>query len=81
MAIISDVSKLYDPVVRMAMISLQLRRLEREFEILRNMLGQSARAVSIKSATFRTLRGAWKDVHISDEDIQHSRLSIPDDLA
>jgi hypothetical protein len=61
------------------MIQMQLNWLEREIAALRAEIAQSAPSAN-PPRTFADLRGLWADVVFDDEDIQASRLKLPQGL-
>lgn len=65
--------------VRLNMIQMQLNWLEREIAALRQEIARSA-PVANPPRTFADLRGVWADVVFDEQDIQASRLKLPEGL-
>lgn len=65
--------------VRLNMIQMQLKWLEREVASLRAELARTA-PPSNPLRTFSQLRGVWAGIIINDEDFQAARLKLPEGL-
>jgi len=65
--------------VQLNMIEMQLKWLERQVALLRQEIARSAPAAN-PSRTFSQLRGVWADVVFDEQDIQASRLKLPEGL-
>ncbi len=61
------------------MMQMQFSWLEREMNILRQMIRQSSTKAE-QPRTFASLRGVWQGVVVSEEDFKTSRLTIPEEL-
>jgi hypothetical protein len=68
-----------DVQVMLNMIRQQLNWLERELAMLHQALGQPSSPES-SPPTFESLGGVWAGVSFSDEDLQASRLRMPQGL-
>ena len=67
-----------DVRTRLDMLRLQLNWIEREMFLLRQMLNQPVPKET--PPTFESLRGIWEGVVFSEEDLQASRLRLPEGL-
>ncbi len=65
--------------VRLNLIRQQLNWLERELAMLRQTLDQSL-PKDAPPPTFESLRGVWAGVVFDEEDLQASRLRLPEGL-
>lgn len=68
-----------DTQVLLQMMRQQVRSLEREIIYLQAKMAQSAPPAT-PPRPFSALRGIWADVVFDEQDIQASRLKMPEDL-
>jgi len=57
----------------------RLNLLEQHIDLLRLVTLKESTSASSKQ-TFRSLRGIWAGIEISEEDIEEAQISLPDDL-
>jgi len=69
-----------DAQAQLELIRLQLQWLEREMAMLQETLHASAPATPPASRTFKSLRGVWAGVVVSEADFRTARLTLPDNL-
>lgn len=65
--------------VQLNMIEMQLKWLERQVTLLRQEIARNAPSAN-PPRTFSQLRGIWADVVFDVQDIQASRLKLPEGL-
>ena len=68
-----------DAKVLLDMMRLQLNWLERQMVALQQMIHQGEKPAAAQR-TFRSLRGAWAGVVVSEEDFEAARITLPEDL-
>jgi hypothetical protein len=61
------------------MMQMQFSWLEREMNMLRQMIRQTSTTAE-HPRTFASLRGVWQGVVVSESDFKTSRLTIPEGL-
>jgi acyl carrier protein phosphodiesterase len=71
-------NQIFDSRILMDMIRLQLNWLEREMAVLQQSMSQQAR--QIPRPSFKSLRGAWAGIDVSEDDFRSARFTLPDDL-
>ena len=69
-----------DAQAQLELIRLHLQWLEREMAMLQETLYVSALAAPRSPRTFKSLRGAWTGVVVSEADFRTARLTLPDNL-
>lgn len=69
-----------DVQVLLDMMRLQLNWLEREMTTLRQVIHREEKP-SISRRTFKSLRGVWAGIVVSDRDFEAARITLPEDLS
>ena len=69
-----------DTQAQLELMRLQLQWLERELAMLQQTLHATAPGAPYSPRTFKSLRGVWAGVIVSDEDFRAARLTLPDNL-
>jgi hypothetical protein len=69
-----------DVQVLLDMVRLQLNWLEREMATLRQVIGQEEKP-SAPRRTFKSLRGVWAGIVVSDQDFEAACITLPEDLS
>lgn len=65
-----------DAKVLLDMMRLQLNWLERQMAALQQVLHQGEKPAT-SQRTFKSLRGAWAGVVVSEEDLEAARITLP----
>ncbi len=68
-----------DAKLLLDMMRLQLNWLERQMIALQQMIHQGEKPAAVQRP-FRSLRGAWAGIVVSEEDFEAARIAFPEDL-
>lgn len=68
-----------DVQVFLDMVRLQLNWLEREMVTMQQLIRQEEKS-PIRRRTFKSLRGAWARIEVSDQDFEAARITLSEDL-
>jgi len=66
--------------VLLDMVRLQLNWLEREMATLQQVIRHEEKP-PVPRRTFKSLRGAWAGIVVSERDFETARITLPEDLS